>query len=160
MKVEGRTSNVERRKSKGECAIIGVVISVTALLAAPVPFISIAKGFVSDQETARQAVVRTPEAWQALWNDHATGDKHPVVGSATKMAVAVILGRQPTAGYGVEIEDVKTDGDTLVVEYTERAPGRGTMAAQILTQPFHLVSVPRHEGTVRFVAVTSIGNRQ
>jgi len=141
-------------------AIIAVLLSVTALLSAQVPFASIAKGFVSDQETPRQAVVRTPAAWQTLWNGRAPGDKLPAVDFATKMVVGVFLGTTPTAGYGVEIVGVKTDGDTLVVEYTERAPGRGTMAAQILTQPFHLVSVPRHEGTVRFVAVTSIGNRQ
>ena len=87
-------------------------------------------------------------------------DKLPAVDFATKMVVGVFLGTKPTAGYGVEIVGVKTDGDALVVEYTERPPGRGTMAAQILTQPFHMVSVPRHEGTVRFVAVTSIGDRQ
>ena len=146
-KVEGRWSKIAslsiRRSSVGRnfsCAIIAVLLSVTAL-AAPLPFTSIAKGFVSDQETPRQAVVRTPAQWQGLWNDHAPGDKLPAVDFATTMVVGVFLGTKPTAGYGVEIVGVKTDGDTLVVEYTERAPGRGTMAAQILTQPFHLVSV-------------------
>jgi hypothetical protein len=30
------------------------------------------------------------------------------------------------------------------------------MSAQILTEPFHLVSVPKHAGTVRFVHVPDV----
>jgi hypothetical protein len=41
----------------------------------------------------------------------------------------------------------------LLVEYVQRQPGRGTMVAQILTEPFHLVSVPAQAGPVRFVQV-------
>jgi len=155
-----RDHAVARSAKAGSCAIIAVLLSVTALAAAPVPFTSIAKGLLSDQETPRPAVVRTPAQWHGLWNDHARGDKLPAVDFATTMVVGVFLGTKPTAGYGVEIVGMKTDGDTLVVEFTERQPGRGTMAAQILTQPFHLVSVAQHAGPVRFVAVTSIGDRQ
>jgi hypothetical protein len=141
-------------------AIAAVVASVTMLSAAEVPFTSIARGQVSAQESPRQVVARTPAEWQVEWNNHSPAEKLPVVDFARNMVVGVFLGTQPSAGYNVEIVGVKTDGDALVVEYVRRQPGRGQMAAQILTQPFHLVSVPRHEGTVRFVAVSSIGDRQ
>jgi hypothetical protein len=125
-------------------------------LAGNVSFTSIAKGNLSDQETSRQAVARTPAEWQTLWNDHAPGDKLPAIDFGSKMVVGVFLGTQPSAGYEVEIVGVRTDGDALVVEYAQRQPAQGTIAAQILTQPFHLVAVPNRGGAVsnvRFVRV-------
>ena len=59
--------------------------------------------------------------------------------------------------YHVEIVAVRTENDTLVVDYVERRPGRGMMTAQILTEPFHLVSLPKHDGPVRFVPITGPG---
>jgi len=53
----------------------------------------------------------------------------------------------------VEIVGVRNQEKDLVVEYVQKQPGRGTLAAQILTEPFHLVSVPQYAGTVRFVSV-------
>jgi hypothetical protein len=38
----------------------------------------------------------------------------------------------------------------LIVNYLERQPARGMLSAQILTEPFHLVAVPRHGGPVKF----------
>ena len=62
-----------------------------------------------------------------------------------------VSGSKPTAGYAVEIVGVRTQGSDLIVEVARREPGRGTLAAQILTEPFHLVSVPMRDGPVRFV---------
>jgi hypothetical protein len=122
-------------------------------LAANVSFTSIAKGDISDQETARQAVARTPAEWQALWRDHAPAGRLPAVDFDSQMVVGVFLGTMPSSGYGVEIVGVRTDGDALVVEYVQRQPKRDTLAVQILTQPFHLVTVTKHAGPVRFVRV-------
>jgi hypothetical protein len=36
------------------------------------------------------------------------------------------------------------------VEYRERRPPPGTLVAQVLTSPFHLVRVPRQTGPVEF----------
>jgi len=110
---------------------------------------------MSSQETARQVVARTPAEWRGVWKDHSPADRPPVVDFATHMVVGVFLGTQTTAGYSVEIVGVKLEGDALVVEYATREPGRGSMTAQILTQPFHLVSVPKREGQVRFVQLKS-----
>ena len=62
-------------------------------------------------------------------------------------------GHKPSAGHDVEIVGVRTQEKDLIVEYVQKQPGRGTMAAQILTEPYHLVAVPKHAGTVRFIHV-------
>jgi PrcB C-terminal len=126
---------------------------MAAALVVNVAFVSIDKGDASEQQTARQAIARTAAEWQALWRAHAPNGKLPVVDFTTKMVVGVFLGTKPSDGYEVEIVNVKTDGDALVVEFVQRQPKRGMMAAQILTQPFHLIAVPRHADPVRFVQV-------
>jgi hypothetical protein len=131
-------------------------VMMVMLLVASLPFTSIAKGSMSEQDTPRQAVARTPAEWQALWKDASTSGPLPVVDFASRMVVGVFLGVEPSTGYEVEIVGVKTDGDALVVEYVQHQPGRDMMTAQMITQPFHLVAVPRHADPVRFVRVADV----
>jgi hypothetical protein len=135
--------------------MIPIVLALS--LAADVPMTTIARGSASGQETARQVVVRTTAEWQDVWRNHAPGQKPPVVDFSSSMVVGVFLGTQPSAGIDVEIVAVRPEGEGLVVEYTRHAPSRGMMAAQILTEPFHLVSVPKRDGPVRFVERSSSG---
>lgn len=124
-----------------------------ASLAAQMTLTSVARGHMSDQDLARQVTVRTPAEWKALWQTHASTEKMPVIDFSTQMVVGLFLGSKPSDGYDVEIIGVRTEGENLVVEYVQKQPGRGTMAAQFLTAPYHLVTVARHPGPVRFLHV-------
>ena len=131
-----------------------LLICCGALLgAAQSTFTSVAKGDMSGQREAKQVIVRTPAEWAMLWKDHSPKDKLPAVDFTTNMVVGIFLGTKPSAGHGVEIVGVRTQDKDLIVEYVQKQPGRGVMAAQILIEPYHLVSVPKHPGTVRFLHV-------
>jgi hypothetical protein len=116
-------------------------------------FTTIAKGEVSGQQLAKQVTIRTGAEWKALWTEHAPTAKMPAVDFSKNMVVGIFLGSKPSAGHEVEITGLRTQDKDVIVEYVQKQPGRGTMAAQILTEPFHLVAVPKHEGTVRFLHV-------
>jgi hypothetical protein len=45
---------------------------------------------------------------------------------------------------------VQNQGTGAIVEYREVQPARGGLTAQVLTAPFHLVSIPRVVGTIEF----------
>ena len=137
---------------RGFSLALSVVVMFMAM-AAQSTFTSIAKGDASGQQTARQVTIRTAAEWKALWKDHAPTEKMPQMDFDKNMVVGIFLGSKPSAGHGVEIVGVRTQDKELIVEYVQRQPGRGTMAAQILTEPFHLVSVAAHAGPVRFVQV-------
>ena len=77
----------------------------------------------------------------------------PAVDFSREMVVAVFLGSRPTAGYGVEIVRAVGNSGTLVVEYVETAPSRDAITAQVLTAPYHLAAIPKHDGEVRFQKV-------
>ena len=130
-----------------------VVVATVAMVAQTPSFTNVAKGDASGQQLAKQVTVRTPAEWKALWKDHAPTEKMPTVDFAKDMVVGIFLGTKPSAGHEVEIVAVRPDGKDLVVEYVQKQPAPGTMAAQILTEPFHLVAVPKHAGTVRFLHV-------
>ena len=67
------------------------------------------------------------------------------------MVVGVFLGSRPTAGYSVEIVSTfAKDGGVLVVGIRRSAPRPGTMTAQVLTFPYHLVAIPKAAGDVKF----------
>jgi len=128
--------------------LLGLVV-----ISAQPAFTSVAKGDMSGQQIAKQVTVRTPAEWKALWKDHSPTEKMPVVDFSRNMVVGIFLGSKPSAGHDVEIVGVRTQDKDLIVEYVQKQPGRGTLAAQILTEPYHLVSVATHPGPVRFLHV-------
>jgi hypothetical protein len=138
--------------------MIPILLVAFALQSAAPSVRTLGKGPLSAIDRPRQVVVRTPDEWNALWRAHTAGHSlgaQPAVDFSREMVVGVFLGTRPTAGYGVEIVRTVEANGVLNVEYVETAPGPDAVAAQVLTAPFHLVAVPRHEGPVTFRKVKS-----
>jgi hypothetical protein len=114
------------------------------------PFTTISQSDQSGVEEARQVVVRTPEAWKALWKTHAPGESMPAVDFAKYMVVGVFLGSRNTGGYRVTITGIEGRGTSATVTYREERPGARDMTAQVITFPHHLVRVERVAGDVTF----------
>jgi PrcB C-terminal len=135
-------------------ALVSWMFFMSVVAQTPPPsFTDVAKGNSSEQQEAKQVTVRTAAEWNTLWKAHAPTAKMPAVDFTKNMVVGIFLGTKPSAGHQVDIVGVRTQEKDLIVEYVQRQPGRGTMAAQILTEPYHLVAVPQHAGTVRFIHV-------
>ena len=134
-------------------ALFTTVFASMSMSAQTPSFTNLVKGNMSEQQLARQVTVRTAAEWKALWKEHAPTAKMPDVDFSKDMVVGIFLGSKPSEGYDVEIVGVRNEGKDVVIEYVQKEPGRGTLAAQILTEPFHLVTVPKHAGMVRFVHV-------
>ena len=132
-------------------ALILLAISLAGNALAPMPFTTISQSENSGVEEARQAVVRTPEAWQALWKQHAPGQPMPAVDFSKSTVVGVFLGSRNTSGYSVTITGIESDGSSALVTYREERPGARDMLAQVITFPHHIVRVERIAGEVKFV---------
>ncbi|MBI3047225.1 MAG: protease complex subunit PrcB family protein [Acidobacteria bacterium] len=116
---------------------------------------TVARGTHSDIMEPREVVVRSLDDWRALWKAHGSSQPPPSVDFSRSMVVAVFLGERPTAGYEVEITAVKAQGGRAVVEYVERRPAPDALVAQVLTSPFHIVSLSRSAGTPEFRKIES-----
>jgi hypothetical protein len=121
-------------------------------LAADPAFTSIARGPISAVTDAQQVVVRSQPEWEVLWASHSAAQPVPAVDFSTEMVAAIFLGTRATGGFSVQVTGTRHEGDALVIEYADRRPGRRDVVTQILTAPFHMVRLPRHDGAVRFEA--------
>jgi hypothetical protein len=134
------------------------MISSTAtamLFQVVVTFTTLAQGSNSQIMEPRQVVVRSAAEWQTLWKAHSP-QPAPVVDFSRSIIVGVFLGSRPTAGYQVAITALKSQDGKAIVEYVERRPEVGAIVAQVLTSPFHLVSIPRDRADVDDVAFRKI----
>ena len=101
---------------------------------------TIDKGDHSNMDDAKQAAVKTVEAWKQLWQQHSPDRPLPAVDFTKEMVVGAFMGSRPSAGYTLEIVSAIEASGTLVVRYREASPSRGTMTAQVITSPYHLVA--------------------
>ena len=125
---------------------------VQAVVSSAISFTSVAQGTRSRIQEPRQVVVRTAADWQTLWTAHDSAAA-PNVDFSSSIVVGVFLGTRPTAGFSVRITAVTAKDGSAVVEYVEGRPRPGGMTAQVLTSPFHIVTVPRTIETVTFKQV-------
>ena len=135
-------------------AIAAVLLSALLQAAVP-PLRSVEKGVESQVEVQRQATVRDAAGWTSLWHAHSWDRPEPAIDFSREMVVGVFMGSRPTAGFGIEIVGYRKAGDGVVVQYRETMPDRGTLTAQIIISPYHLVAIPRQAGRVTFEKVES-----
>jgi protease stability complex PrcB-like protein len=104
---------------------------------------TIEKGDQSNVDDARQALVRTDAEWTRLWQQHAPGRPMPKVDFSREMVLAVFMGSRPNAGFSTAVVSATAANGALMVRYSETKPPAGSVSAQILTFPYHLVAIPR-----------------
>jgi uncharacterized membrane protein len=112
---------------------------------------TIARGDFSRVLDARRMVVRDDVEWRALWAAHAGPDRQaPIVDFGSRMIAAAFRGQLPSAGGSTAIIGATTDGRVLTIRVADQSPPAERPAAQVLVSPFHIVSLPRFDGEVRF----------
>lgn len=132
--------------------LLGLFLAL-AVQAAAKPVETIVTDMMSQIEEPMQAAARTPAEWAALWRKHAGDATMPKVDFGSRTVVAVFLGTKPSGGYAVEITGTRHDKGATIVEYRERRPERGQVAAQVLTSPAHIAAIPRITGEIKFEKV-------
>jgi uncharacterized membrane protein len=112
---------------------------------------TIAHGNSSRIAQPRRVLVRTADEWRAIWAAHSGPEvPEPPVDFEARMVAGVFAGERPTSGFGVRITGTHRDGSSLVVDVEEQRPPEGAMTAQVITSPFHLVTLPRYDGQILF----------
>jgi PrcB C-terminal len=131
-----------------------MLLGLVLMLAMQAPSIqTIVTDAMSQVESPKQAVARTPAEWTKLWREHAGETDVPKVDFASRTVVAVFLGTRSSAGYFVEITGTRHDKGALVVEWRERRPQPDQVSAQVITSPAHIATIPKFAGEIRFEKV-------
>lgn len=118
------------------------------------PLRTLDRGTYSGVRERLAAVIKTEEAWYALWQRHVAGVEPrrglPPVDFSREMVAAVFMGEQPTSGGTAEVVGATQEGGSLVVRIRQVPAPAGGVGLSVLTQPFHLVLIPRSELPVKF----------
>lgn len=126
-----------------------------------VPFETISQGDFASIDSPLQLILRDRASFEDLFR-RAFGSQPPApaVDFNSRSVIAVFLGTRPTGGYSVEIQRVTRADDFLIVTSLETAPAPGQIVIQVLTQPFHIISVPRTDAQVRFNLLRRVSSAQ
>ena len=127
-------------------AMVGAIFLVAAQT---LVVTTLAQGTDSGIAEPRLVVVRTAAEWQSVWSAHGRGPL-PAVDFTQSMVVGVFAGARATAGFRVTIESVIVEDEVVRVRHREERPNPDDPVAQILTAPFHLVTIPTSDRRVVF----------
>lgn len=115
---------------------------------------TLSKGQYSGIREPLEIVIRTQEDWALFWQRHTSGQAPalplPRVDFGREMVVGVFLGEKSTGGYQVEITGAHPSESGLQVSYQVKSPPQGAIVAQVITQPHHLIRLPRYNDPVTF----------
>src|SRR4051812_20126566 len=131
---------------------IGVFLFGMTGLAADLKTID--KGAFGGIDKPMQVVVTNKTQWAELWQKH-TANKIPKppapdIDFNKESVILVTGGRKNTAGYSVEITDVRRTKDQTEIVVSTKEPKPGALVAEALSAPFHIVEVSRIQGEVKF----------
>jgi len=104
---------------------------------------TIEKADQSNIDDAKRVLVRTDAEWTKLWQQHSPDRPRPAIDFSKEMVVGVFMGSRPSAGFSTAIVSTTVANGALIVRYTETMPSSGSVSAQVLTFPYHLVAIPK-----------------
>lgn len=128
-----------------------LALSLTIITACAKPtqaeFTTLARGSHSGITAQEATLITTFAEWEALWRRHASPfdppPSPPPVDFSKSSVIALFAGERPTGGYSLRITEAELQGESLRVSALELRPTPGTLVTQSLTQPYHMVAVPR-----------------
>jgi hypothetical protein len=135
-------------------AIGALFMGIILHAAEPERLKTIDKGAFSGIQEPLRVVVTNKTQRAELWTKHIARKQPkappPDVDFEKESVIFVALGRKNTGGYSIEITDVRHSGKKTEVVVATRQPKEGGFNIQALTAPFHIVEVPKIEGSVKF----------
>ncbi|MBL0058724.1 MAG: protease complex subunit PrcB family protein [Elusimicrobia bacterium] len=113
------------------------------------------QGDSSGIEDERQVVIRDAATWAKFWAEHQSHmgipAPTPAVDFKTRMVVGIFVGSRGSSGYTVQITGVSENSKEMTLSYKETTPNPDMAFLTVMTQPYHLKTVPRSNLPVRFI---------
>lgn len=90
------------------------------------------------------AVISGPEGWERFLRQHrGRVQDWPPVDWERQVVLVALMGPQRTGGYRITMAEVTVAGNVVTVQVQERRPAPGERVIQVLTAPYHVVTIPR-----------------
>jgi hypothetical protein len=115
--------------------------------------------YYSGMMTSERVVVHNVADWAAAW-EQLVGTIQPRPGLPTidfaqSVVVIAAMGRKPSGGYGIDVNEVRVLDGNATITVTESSPGEGCVVADIVTAPAAVTVSTRFDGDAKFVERTA-----
>jgi hypothetical protein len=127
------------------------------------PFRTLEAGWSSGVKGEVRSVITNETEWGAFWSAHQADSTPPQppprVDFSRERVVAVFLGTTPNTCWAVRVANVTTDpaAGKTTVDFTTYTPGASQACLLALSQPHHVVAIPRGATQVVFRETTKPG---
>jgi hypothetical protein len=109
--------------------------------------------------TKQRLIVGDGASWATLWNEIASPIQPvpavPAVDFADNVVIVAAMGRKPTGGYTISIDEVRIAAGDARISVTQASPGSGCYVTESETTPVDIVITPRFAGQAMFNEHTS-----
>lgn len=127
----------------------------TTMNGKPLQILAEWKGAHSGITQLQRKVITSAKDWEKLWQEvHRNRIPIPPVPKLDferQMVLATFMGERQTGGYTIQITKVVAHNGEVVAHVRETVPPKGAIVIQVLTQPYHIVVVPKVNAPIRFV---------
>lgn len=122
-----------------------------------IAFNEISKGLYSGIEERKQIVINDPGSFRKLW-DEVFSIYHPMIelpeiDFEKSTIIGVFMGTTSTGGYSVEINKIAERTKQITVRLKYSSPAPDDFVTMALSQPYHLVIIPKTSKEVIFEVV-------
>lgn len=110
-------------------------------------FATLQRGTYSGVSERKAVLISDDESWRTNWAQlsarQVPAPQAPAMDFSQHSVLAVYMGEKRSGGYAIEVTGVEVAGGKLKVTVRQTSPGPGAMVTQALTQPYHMVRIPK-----------------
>ncbi|WP_299160522.1 protease complex subunit PrcB family protein [uncultured Tenacibaculum sp.] len=97
-------------------------------------------------------VIKSEKEWQAfLLKADASNQFTDLIDFSKNIIIAVIDSQKNTGGFSIEISKIKEEKSKLLITIESKGPKPTDMVTMVLTQPIHIVKIPKTKKDIVFV---------
>jgi parallel beta-helix repeat protein len=119
-----------------------------------IEFQTISIGWWSGYVDPAYFVIENQSLWETVWSqtfsDHTPKPPLPEIDFSNTTVIAVFMGEFGTSGYEIEIQEIADMPKCVVVDLEKTYPGYGCILYQVMTQPYHIVKIPKVDKEITF----------
>ncbi len=136
-----------------------LITGAQSVYATDVPFQTSAKGISSGYQRETTIVIRDNTTWNALWKNLTATDAPPTIPPTpdfnTRMAVAAMMGPQPTCSNSIYISGISLQDGVLHINVTKVFGPDGEFPCPTDVSPYHVVTLQRFDGPSTVLHLTA-----
>ncbi|MCC7331671.1 MAG: protease complex subunit PrcB family protein [Flavobacteriales bacterium] len=125
-------------------------------------FRSISKNNLSGIIEPLRIVIQDEEAynkiWSSIWSHYSETVEKPKINFDEETLILVASGMKNNSGYHVEISQVLSQKNGIVVKIKETTPNSKCNYSQVVTYPYELISIKKNSGKYTFISESVVGD--